>query len=103
MRWQYPFVGLVGLVGFIWLSTSVVAADSPTSTGPTWKVGLERVKITPTAALWMSGYGGRDHPAEGTLHDIWIKILIIEDAHGHRGVVITSDVCGWSKVSYDTI
>ncbi len=100
MRWQRL---LVGLIVFAYLSTGILAAEAPTAKGPTWKVGLRRLKITPTTPLWMSGYGGRDHPAEGTLHDIWVKILVLEDARGRRGVVITSDVCGWSKVSYDTL
>jgi len=68
-----------------------------------WNVGTARAKITPQEPLWMAGYGGRDHAAEGTLHDIWIKVLALEDADGHRAVVITSDVCGFSKISYETI
>lgn len=68
-----------------------------------WKAGTSRAKITPQQPLWMAGYGGRDHPAEGTLHDIWIKVLALEAADGRRGVVITSDVCGFSKITYETI
>jgi len=68
-----------------------------------WKAATTRACITPQEPLWMAGYGGRDHPAEGKLHDLWIKVLALEGADGHRGVIITSDVCGFSKVSYDTI
>jgi hypothetical protein len=68
-----------------------------------WKAGTARAKITPDEPLWMAGYAARDRPAEGTLHDIWIKVLALEDAEGRRAVVITSDVCGFSKISWETI
>lgn len=69
----------------------------------TWKVGLARAKITPEPPMYLAGYGNRSAPAEGTLHDIWIKVLALEAADGHRAVVITSDVCGFSKKSYETL
>ncbi len=40
----------------------------------------------------MAGFASRDRPAEGQLHDLWVKILALESADGHRGVVITSDL-----------
>ena len=70
---------------------------------PTWKAGTARMKITPTEPLWMAGFAGRNHPAEGKLHDLWIKILVLEAPDGHRGLIITSDVCGISKVTYETL
>jgi len=69
----------------------------------TWKAGAAKAVITPEPPMYMAGYGGRDKAAESTLHDIWIKVLALEDAGGYRGVVITSDVCGVSKTTYETI
>jgi len=66
-----------------------------------WKAGLAKAKITPDKPMWMSGYGPR--LAKDKLHDIWIKVLAVEASDGHRAVVITSDVCGFSKVSYEAI
>jgi hypothetical protein len=42
----------------------------------------------------MSGYGSRDKPAEGKVHDLWAKALALEDARGHRAVLVTLDLVG---------
>ena len=64
---------------------------------PTWKVGTASARITPDSPLWMAGYAGRDRPAEGKLHDLWVKVLILEAPNGRRAVMITNDVCGFSR------
>jgi hypothetical protein len=61
-----------------------------------WKAGAAKVVITPQTSVWMAGYGFRDHPSEGTLQDLWVKALAVEDASGSRAVLITADVCGIS-------
>ena len=62
-----------------------------------WKAWLARANITPRQRMWLASYGGRDHPAEAKLHDLWIKSLALEDARGHRVVLLTSDLCGMPK------
>ena len=57
-----------------------------------WKVGVARSNITPTNALWLGGYAGRTHPAEGKATDLWLKALALEDASGHRAVIVTADL-----------
>jgi neutral ceramidase len=65
------------------------------STGPAgWKAGVARAKITPPGPLWMSGYGNRTRPAEGTLQDLWVKALAIEDPDGRLGLILTADLVG---------
>lgn len=59
-----------------------------------WKAGLAKVAITPERPMWMAGYGSRTSPSEGTLHDIWAKAVVLEDAEGTRGILITLDLCG---------
>ncbi len=59
-----------------------------------WKAGVARVRITPERPMWMSGYGGRTKPAEGTLHDLWVKALALEDPRGNRAVILTADLVG---------
>ena len=98
MRGRNLFGVWIVSILFVSMCTSPLSAQETT-----WKAGTARAKITPQEPLWMAGYGSRNHPAEGTLHDIWIKVLALEDAHGRRAVVITSDVCGYSKVTYETI
>src|SRR5437016_3807546 len=62
-----------------------------------WKAGVARIKITPERPMWMSGYSSRTKPAEGTLHDLWAKALVIEDARGRRAVLVTMDLVGISR------
>lgn len=62
--------------------------------GAGWKAGTARTKITPSQPMWMSGYASRDRPAEGTLIELWAKALALEDGEGHRGVLVTLDLCG---------
>jgi neutral ceramidase len=82
---------------FAWhgATTSTIAAE------PTWKAGTATVDITPKEPQWMAGYGGRDHPAEGTLHPIFVKVLALEDAGGHRAIVLSSDLLGIPHTIYN--
>lgn len=59
-----------------------------------WKAGAAKVKITPSKPMWMSGYGARTKPAEGTFHDLWAKALVLESADGKRVVLVTMDLVG---------
>lgn len=77
---------------------SVCAAD-----GAGWKAGVAKARITPAQPMWLAGYGGRDRPAEGTLHDVWVKVLALEDAAGKRVVLLTSDLCGIPKWMDDSV
>ena len=66
----------------------------PASVHAAWKAGAAKVAITPPSLMWMSGYGGRDHVAEGKLTDLWAKALVLEDEQGGRAVLITLDLVG---------
>jgi hypothetical protein len=59
-----------------------------------WKAGAAKAKITPAKPMWMSGYSSRDKPAEGTLHDLWAKALVLEGPHGTRAALVTLDLVG---------
>ena len=59
-----------------------------------WKAGVAAVKITPEEPIWMSGYGNRTKRAEGTVHHLRAKALALQDAGGHRAVLVTLDLCG---------
>ncbi|MCA9047479.1 MAG: neutral/alkaline non-lysosomal ceramidase N-terminal domain-containing protein [Planctomycetaceae bacterium] len=59
-----------------------------------WKAGAAKQCITPASPMWMSGYASRDKPAEGTLHDLWAKALVLEDAKGTRLVQVSLDLVG---------
>ncbi len=59
-----------------------------------WKAGAAKVKITPQQPMWMSGYASRKSPSEGTLTDLWAKVLVLEDGHGNQAAVVTLDLVG---------
>ena len=60
-----------------------------------WKVGLAEAKITPEMPVLMAGYGGRNKPFEKVAAELYVKALVIEDAKGQRGVIVTSDLLGF--------
>ncbi len=59
-----------------------------------WKAGTARAAITPKEPVWMAGYGARDRPSEGAVHDLWAKALVLEDPAGRKSLLVTLDVCG---------
>ena len=59
-----------------------------------WKAGAARIDITPQKFMWMAGYGGRDHPAEGKATSLFAKALVLEDGDGDRGLLVTFDLIG---------
>jgi hypothetical protein len=79
-------LGLAG--GLLLIAGGVAAAE------PSWKVGTAKAVITPKQAIWMAGYGSRTRPADGTLHDLYVRALALEDGRGHRGLVIAADLVG---------
>jgi hypothetical protein len=92
---------------YFWLfvipfSDAEATADLPGKKGG-WKAGVARVIITPEGSMWMSGYSSRDHPAEGTLHDLWAKALVLEDSNGEKVVMISTDLRGIPKNISDRV
>ena len=69
----------------------------------TWKAGVASVIITPKEPMWMAGFASRVHPSDGKLHDLWAKALVIEDADGKKGVLITADLAEIPKGLSDPI
>jgi hypothetical protein len=67
-----------------------------------WKAGTAAATITPEEPLWLAGYGGI-RQAEGKRHDLWIKALALEDGEGRQGLVLTSDLVGFSKSMFDRL
>src|SRR4029077_17772583 len=59
-----------------------------------WKAGAAKVVITPERPMWMSGYAARTKPAQGKLHDLWAKALVLEDPAGRRAALVTMDLVG---------
>src|SRR5690606_26673222 len=68
-----------------------------------WKAGVAKQVVTPKEPLWMAGFASRTEPAKGTLHELWIKALALEDAGGYQSVLVTSDLLGIPKDLSDRI
>src|ERR1041385_5801286 len=65
-----------------------------------WKAGVARAIITPAQPVWMAGYGGKERPPDGKVMDLLIKVLALEDARGHRAIILTSDLRGIPQSIY---
>src|SRR5262245_21138729 len=77
-------------------------APHPVLGGANWKAGVARAVVTPKTAVWLAGYGTKRVPT-GTLHDLWMKALALEDAAGRRAVLIASDFQGVPRSMSDPV
>jgi neutral ceramidase len=68
-----------------------------------WRVGLASVDITPPPGFWMAGYAARKEPSQGTAQRLHAKAIALEDADGHRAVMVTLDVLGLTASVVDRI
>jgi hypothetical protein len=71
-------------------SASLIAAETPSA----WKAAAGAVAITAEQPVWMAGYAARDKPSAGKIHELFAKVLIIEDQEGTRLAVVTTDLIG---------
>jgi hypothetical protein len=81
-----------------WFAGTHFAAEAAS-----WKAGVAKANITPTEPIWLAGYGSRTHPADGTLMELWIKVLALQDAAGKRAVILTSDTLGIPQSIYRNV
>jgi neutral ceramidase len=66
------------------------AADGVVATASI-PVGIARGIITPEQPMWMAGYGYRDHRAEGKVHDLFVKAVVLGEP---AVVLVTLDLAG---------
>lgn len=74
--------------------TFVVAGQGAIARADGWKAGAARAAITPKQPMWMAGYGSRTKPSEGAIHDLWAKVLVLQDSTGRKAALVTLDLCG---------
>lgn len=74
--------------------TLVVLASAPLLCGAEYQAGVAAVVITPKEPIYMSGYASRNHPSEGTVHDLKARALAIQDKHGQGTLIVTTDLIG---------
>ena len=51
----------------------------------------------------MAGYSNRTEPSQGTIHDLFVKSLAIEDSLGGRAVIVTADIIGYTYEFTDAV
>lgn len=100
MRWL-----TLTLICCLFLPTASAQAGSPKSLSgaQTWQAGAAAVVITPPQAMWMSGYASRDRPAQGKIHDLFVKALALRDPAGRTVVLLTCDLVGIDRVTSQQI
>lgn len=59
------------------------------------RVGIARVDITPSEAVWLTGYANRDHRSEGAYAPLQAGAVYLEGQRD-RALVLTTDVIGFS-------
>ncbi len=91
------FVKLVAVAVVCTMGSSLILAQE------TWKAGVAKVAITPSELMWMSGYASRTKPAEGVIHDLWAKAVVLQDPAGHSAVLITLDLVGIDRATSQKI
>ena len=85
------------------LTIALIGIGTLPGAEPSWQAGFAKAKITPQAGLWMAGYAARDHAAEGTMHDLWVKALALADNDGHKGVLASLDLLGLPQSMYANV
>ncbi|WP_158858184.1 neutral/alkaline non-lysosomal ceramidase N-terminal domain-containing protein [Lunatibacter salilacus] len=69
----------------------------------TWQAGVSKGIITPEKPMWMAGYAARTHEATETYHDLYAKVLVLEDQEKNQVVLVTADILGFPKKMSDRI
>ena len=82
------------ILRFALLTTVCLIGQQSICLGAGWKAGTGREVITPRQPIWMSGYGARDRPSEGAVHDLWAKALALQDPAGRKALIVSLDVVG---------
>lgn len=97
-RRRFLLTSAVVAAGLLLVGCASVAVR-PEAAGPesalAWKAGVARVCITPEKPVWMTGYGSRSKPSEGTMLNLYARALALEAADGGRAVLVTTDVIGY--------
>lgn len=84
----------LSLLSLLACFTSFTPATFPArAADPEWSAGVASVKITPEKPVPLAGYAARTKPFEKVDLDIYAKALALQDAQGHRAVLITADLC----------
>ena len=85
------------------ISIFVLFATCTSLFGADFEIGVARVKITPPAPYWLSGYAARTNPAAIVRQDLWAKALAVRDPRGGQAVFVTMDLIGLPREISDEV
>ena len=86
----------------VWSVVGLFSIVSPVlADGQMWQAGWSSSVITPKQSMWMSGFGNRTQPSDGTLDELRLRVLALKDAQGNRAVLLAGDLLGIPKTIYD--
>ncbi len=98
-----PGLILLLLSALVLFVSAVASGDARPTNAEQWQVGVAKAVITPEEPMWMAGYAARTKPAEGKVHDLHAKALLLEDFQGHRLAIVTLDLLGIDRTMRDWI
>lgn len=76
------------LLVLVWINSAEADQRLP------WRIAAGSIAITPEKPVWMGGYAARKSPSDGKVHDLFAKVLAIQDVNGNRLVIVTTDLLG---------
>ncbi|MDI6448589.1 neutral/alkaline non-lysosomal ceramidase N-terminal domain-containing protein [Anaerobaca lacustris] len=85
------------------LAVVVCASAVGGASSDQWQAGVAKTVITPNQPMWMAGYAARTRPAEGKVHDLHAKALLLQDPQGNRLAIVTLDLLGIDRTMRDWI
>lgn len=92
------------LITGLWAGSHISHLSAAEEAGrPEWRAAAGAVVITPEKPMWLSGYAARTKPSEGKFHDLFAKVLIVEDVHGQQVVIVTTDLIGITRALREPI
>ncbi len=91
------------VVCWVLVALFTVLIENRVSAEDSWQAGVATKIITPPQFMWMSGYASRDKPAQGKIHDLYAKALMLQDPSGKACVVVTLDLVGIDRKTSQTI
>ncbi len=83
-------------VGLVWLFAATTSQAG-------WQAGTASAVITPPKPMWMAGYGSRTQVSSGKVHDLYIRLVALEDEKGQRSLILASDTLGMTRSIYDNV
>lgn len=91
------------MTDFPFSAADVSESSAPDAEHAGWSAGVAQAIITPEEPMPMSGFAGRENPAEGKLHDLWVKAVALADPNGRTALILTADIVGVPKSLSDRV